>query len=352
MITDTESNALESKVLILSPLGGELRLGKKYHKPNYLSRLFKIENPSDIVLLDPMADEAKKNEQGDFILDENKYYTIVTQQDIDEEEDREVSQEDKLIRAREIINISRQFIASEWIPFHKWLYQLSDKHIHPEFRKTMELFKSSYHCNEWKQIGQRLTETGIVHFKTLFSEEFCHDLIEEVDAIERSGLPLVRPNSMNNYGVVLADFGFNTLWIQLLDYLRPMLLCYYGPLVSSLDQHHSFIVKYKMSEQKGLGFHYDNSDLTLNLCLGKKFSGGDLYFKGIYSSPETHNEEFIYSHKIGETIFHLGQHRHGAHRITDGTRYNLIIWWSSSELRKQLHQAQFQCEHHSKKESH
>lgn len=30
-----------------------------------------------------------------------------------------------------------------------------------------------------------------------------------------------------------------------------------------------------------LGFHVDDSEVTLNACLGEKFSGGKLYFKGV-----------------------------------------------------------------------
>lgn len=30
-----------------------------------------------------------------------------------------------------------------------------------------------------------------------------------------------------------------------------------------------------------VGFHVDDSEVTLNVCLGKQFSGGELYFRGI-----------------------------------------------------------------------
>jgi len=47
---------------------------------------------------------------------------------------------------------------------------------------------------------------------------------------------------------------------------------------ASLDEHHGFIVRYKMDEDLNLDFHYDDSEVTLNLCLGRAFTGGSLFF--------------------------------------------------------------------------
>lgn len=46
-----------------------------------------------------------------------------------------------------------------------------------------------------------------------------------------------------------------------------------------------------------------------NVCLGKQFKGGDLYFKGLLNDPTTHNELFKLSHTPGYGCIHLGQHR-------------------------------------------
>jgi len=278
-------------------------------------------------------------------LDPHKYYTIVTEEDIDEEEDKEISQEEKLQHMYKTEMIRKQFISEEWKPVHKWLYTLSDRHLHHDLHILIETYKNTLQPDIFQKIAKKITHTGILHVPSLLSEDFCTYLLEEIDAIERSGLPLTRPNSMNKYGVVLSEFGFDLLWQQLLNYIKPLLIYNYGNIVELLDSHHAFIVKYKTSEQKGLGFHYDDSELTLNICLGKTFTGGDLYFKGLYSQPQTHGEEYIYSHKKGETIFHYGEHRHGAHPITSGERLNLIIWYRASSLRQ--HTCQHNCPHHS-----
>lgn len=30
-----------------------------------------------------------------------------------------------------------------------------------------------------------------------------------------------------------------------------------------------------------VGFHVDDSEVTLNVCLGKQFTGGELFFRGV-----------------------------------------------------------------------
>ena len=45
----------------------------------------------------------------------------------------------------------------------------------------------------------------------LFEESFAAALLADVDAFEATGLPVSRPNSMNKYGVVVNDVGFEHL---------------------------------------------------------------------------------------------------------------------------------------------
>lgn len=45
------------------------------------------------------------------------------------------------------------------------------------------------------------------------------------------------------------------------------------------------------------GFHVDDSEVTLNICLGKHFTGADMYFRGIrcgnHVNSGTHDEVLI-----------------------------------------------------------
>lgn len=39
-----------------------------------------------------------------------------------------------------------------------------------------------------------------------------------------------------------------------------------------------------------LGFHVDDSEVTLNVCLGKQFSGGELFFRGVRCERHVNTE--------------------------------------------------------------
>jgi hypothetical protein len=42
--------------------------------------------------------------------------------------------------------------------------------------------------------------------------------------------------------------------------------------VSLSPRHHAFVVDYSMGRDVGLGFHVDDSEITMNLCLVSKGS--------------------------------------------------------------------------------
>jgi predicted 2-oxoglutarate/Fe(II)-dependent dioxygenase YbiX len=83
-----------------------------------------------------------------------------------------------------------------------------------------------------------------------------------------------------------------------------------------------------------LSEHVDDSEVTLNVCLGKEFQGGSLYFKGIKGTESEYKENIEYNHKVGKAVLHVGKHIHGANKIESGERVNLIIWCRASSMRK------------------
>lgn len=38
------------------------------------------------------------------------------------------------------------------------------------------------------------------------------------------------------------------------------------------------------------GFHVDDSEVTLNVCLGKEFDGGELFFRGVRCDKHVNGE--------------------------------------------------------------
>ncbi|KAB2077991.1 hypothetical protein ES319_A06G129700v1 [Gossypium barbadense] len=208
----------------------------------------------------------------------------------------------------------RQKIISHYQPLHRELYTMhASNFFAPSFLKAI---------NENKEEGFRsiMAEPtlGVFTFE-MFQPRFCELLLSEVENFEKwvheTKFRIMRPNTMNKFGAVLDDFGLETMLGKLMeDFIRPI----------------------------SKGFHVDDSEVTLNVCLGKQFSGGDLFFRGVrcdkHVNTETQSDEILdYSHVPGRAVLHRGRHRHGARATTSGQRFNLLLWCRSSvfrELRK------------------
>lgn len=97
------------------------------------------------------------------------------------------------------------------------------------------------------------------------TQSFCERLLEELDfANTQTLLNFSRPNTMNNYGIVLEELGLS----QLLDELMHKYLAPLADLVfpewggASLDHHHSFTIRYRHGEDLDLAQHMDASDVS------------------------------------------------------------------------------------------
>jgi len=186
-------------------------------------------------------------------------------------------------------------------------------------------------CNE--------VSPGIWTFPCL-NPEFCECLLEEVEHIEveaqRLFIELHRPNSMNRYGMVLNEVGFQDLLHALMDGLVSPLSNVLLPTDCncpySFRSDYSFIIRYKQGEDLKLETHVDSSDITLNVCLGKEFTGGRLYFHDVKGADTdkipngSENCKFQMDHLIGQAVLHRGNVIHGADRLLTGERCNLIMW--------------------------
>ncbi|KAG9147829.1 hypothetical protein Leryth_003429 [Lithospermum erythrorhizon] len=188
---------------------------------------------------------------------------------------------------------------------------------------------------------------GIFTFEML-QPKICAKLVEEVENFEKwvheTRFRIMRPNTMNKYGAVLDDFGLESMLEKLMDdFIRPISKVFFSEVGgATLDSHHGFVVEYGTDKDIDLGFHVDDSEVTLNICLGKQFTGGELFFRGVrcekHVNTETQPEESKdYPHVPGRAVLHRGRHRHGARATTGGHRLNLLVWCRSSvfrELRK------------------
>lgn len=129
-----------------------------------------------------------------------------------------------------------------------------------------------------------------------------------------SGLHISRPNTQNDLGNILSDMGLSRLCDDIVaDVLQPLgALLYESHGGASLNSHHSFTVVYRPQDFKGLPMHYDRgSDVTLNVSIGKVFTGGSLTFCGVRNADNYTKVAGKCAHRVGRAMLHLGFHRHG-----------------------------------------
>ena len=181
---------------------------------------------------------------------------------------------------------------------------------------------------------------GVFSFP-VFASDFCEKLLEEGKHFERSGMPIGRPNTMNDNGLLLFDLGFYETFLDVLLAKRvaPVSKALYGDLdpyevcdddseigceskrrnyknapgASSLDHHRSFLVRYEPGTSCGpkdvdLAYHRDDSEITLNVNLGGAFEGGDLLFGGLSTDTATNARTSLNPvfHKPTVGVLHRG----------------------------------------------
>jgi len=185
----------------------------------------------------------------------------------------------------------------------------------------------------WRGILTEHLPGEVFSFK-MFTMEFCEKLVEEIFNFYASGLPARRPNSMNNYGIILNEIGLEPFIDQIQHVLQPLGELLWPGAGSVWDGHHCFIVRYREGEDLGLDMHTDDSDVTFNICLGLDFDGAGLQFCGLMGAANHRKHTYTYRHIKGTCVCHLGRKRHGADDISRGERLNLILWNHSSTYRQ------------------
>ncbi|XP_034548438.1 2-oxoglutarate and iron-dependent oxygenase domain-containing protein 2 isoform X2 [Notolabrus celidotus] len=229
-------------------------------------------------------------------------------------------------------------IKYEYQPLHPHVYHLQESYLTPKFKQIVEYCRSRNPSEEGLR-GLVEEEAARVYRFPVFEKSLCEKLLEELENFEKSSAPKGRPNTMNQYGILLDEMGFDKDFITPLreHYLRPLTSLLYPDCGGNcLDSHKAFIVKYDLNEDLDLSYHYDNAEVTLNVSLGKDFSEGNLYFGDMRQVPLGMTECSEVEHRVTEGLLHRGQHMHGALPISSGQRWNLIIWMRASQERNKL----------------
>jgi len=152
----------------------------------------------------------------------------------------------------------------------------------------------------------------------LFTRETCSRLLKKIEA-QRSD-KYEAPNSMNKYGVVLGGELKPGIASIVVGWVAPISKENY-PEINALKKHpYAFSVDYDVGKQRSLSSHVDTSDVTLNVCIGGEFEGGEVVFY------EGRKPAFEYKNVVGRAIVHRGSLMHRAKPVTRGWRTNLILW--------------------------
>ncbi|XWS11519.1 hypothetical protein CRYUN_Cryun37aG0005200 [Craigia yunnanensis] len=199
--------------------------------------------------------------------------------------------------------------------FSKQLMRVKRKILEPLHRELYVMHASNFFVPSFlKAINENKEENfrgimaeptlGVFTFEML-QPHFCELLLSEVENFEKwvheTKFRIMQPNTMNKFGAVLDDFGPETMLDKLMeDFIRPISKVFFFDVGgSTLDSHHGFIVEYGIDRDVELGFHVDDSEVTLNVCLG---TGTEAFLWLNRSAVEI----LDYSHVPGRAVLHRG----------------------------------------------
>ncbi|KZS07537.1 2-oxoglutarate and iron-dependent oxygenase domain-containing protein 2 [Daphnia magna] len=222
------------------------------------------------------------------------------------------------------------YIKTNYKPLHPDIFELKDEFLHPDVLDLLHYVKEKSIDKAALGIPYRTHGVDVFSFP-IFSLEFCNRLVSEIDHFNETSMPKGRPNSMNNYGVLLDELGLNE------GLLTPLRKKYLEPISQFLfpeekgmefDSHKVFTVNYEENKDTELAFHFDNSEVTLNVCLLENCEGGELFF----GAPGS-DKGFGYIHEAGMAVIHRGSALHCVLPLLSGRRVNLVMWMRSSSVR-------------------
>ncbi|NWI36974.1 OGFD2 protein, partial [Picathartes gymnocephalus] len=245
-------------------------------------------------------------------------------------------------RRKQLIHQSverRAIISRCYRPKHPEVYTLQDSFLAPEFLEIVRFCTSPGADLQGLLSYLESFSDKRIYRLPVFTEEFCQAFVDELENFEQSDMPKGRPNTMNNYGVLLNELGMDEPFLTPLRerLLQPLTALLYPELGGAcLDSHKAFVVKYSLHEDLDLSSHYDNAEVTLNVSLGKEFTEGNLYFGDFNQDPRPVPQYIEVEHVRGRGLLHRGGQIHGALPIASGQRWNLIVWMRSSAIRNQL----------------
>ncbi|KVH95698.1 hypothetical protein Ccrd_002227 [Cynara cardunculus var. scolymus] len=94
--------------------------------------------------------------------------------------------------------------------------------------------------------------------------------------------------------IPIMDLWLSTEWIEMSNWSWEVPDLSLGVIVSMAVMQ----AWHKLRKKSHGSFHVDDSEVTLNVCLGKQFTGGELFFRDVrcekHVNSETHPEELLF----------------------------------------------------------
>ncbi len=197
-------------------------------------------------------------------------------------------------------------------------YMWEKKYLHPDF---------------WKAVSSdtKVEEPcpGVFWFP-LVSEQFCKDIIEEVNCLDiwSSGSKNDKRvkggyEAYPTRDVHIDQMGFQNQWLKVIKTYVSRMAYKVFDQYSTKGPSNSFVARYKPGEQDSLAPHHDGSTYSINIALnrpGIDFTGGGTRFLRTNCS--------IVDGRLGWAIMHPGRllHKHEGLKTTSGIRYIMVAF--------------------------
>ena len=245
---------------------------------------------------------------------------------------------DDLDRTAGALASKEEAVAWQYDPLHPSLRRLNPaEHVHPDLRAAVE---SGDVNRMWRLLtpvygsapadtapgaavpgavpvtpGNHPSDAAPPRVFTLpvFTDAFTSMLVEELrHSQSQTAVNFTRPNSMNNYGAVLSELGLSQTMADVLEvYLKPLMaLAFPDWAGATVDSHHAFTIEYETGGDTTLDRHMDDSEVTLNVCIGGTFTGSAVEFNDVRDHGPSADSVIVVDHQPGVGLLHVGQQFH------------------------------------------
>lgn len=231
-------------------------------------------------------------------------------------------------RASEVIFGSKWFSKKKKVPT-----------VHEVIRGKVDIQLDDFLLGSW--MDQEMFD---VYSFPLFSKEFCKRIQSFVQKVQHQiktnpkwkNNDFLSPGGKRQRPIDLDTVGLgwiNSLLFQLI--IRPISrhLFTETEIQGELDWRQGYVASYAPKSNKKktpansrLVPHTDDSEVTLNLCLGDFFTGGNVKFSGLRGTRDEGIVLGEFEPVVGTALLHAGRHLHEVTEVMSGNRFVLIVW--------------------------